>query len=254
MKFKSISKPTKSTWDRIASDYTSYRQLGESMNELVEIPAMKNLVGNVENLIVLDAGCGFGEYSSWAKEQGAKEVVGIDISEKMIKLAKENAEKEGVEVKFFQGDLSDLAGFGDGYFDLIMSSIVVGYFGDLEKYFSEFARVLKKGGRFIFSDVHPMQDSGEMVEVGGRKVLQITSYAPARPIKGHIKSLGGEAHEVDAYYRPLSDYSLALKDTGFLIEAIVEPGPDPKLKEVAPEKFELFSRIPLFVLIKAVKK
>lgn len=185
-KFKSISKETKEIWEKVAKEYTTYRESGSSANELIEIPAMKQLVGDVKGLRVLDAGCGYGYYSIWAKKEGAKEVVGVDISERMIKMAKEKARKEGLEINFIQGDLANLGMFENSCFDLIMCSIVVSYFGNLVRYFSEFARILRKGGVFVFSEVHPMRSAGYWTKIKGKKVLAVTSLH-AGPLRRNQK-------------------------------------------------------------------
>ncbi len=251
--FKDI---TKSTWDKITKDYINFRKSGESMNELIEIPAMKELVGNLKGLKVLDAGCGFGDYSFWAFEQGVKEVVGVDISDKMINAAKERSQKKGVNIEFIQSDLSDLGVFNDNYFDLIMSSIVISYFDDLNKYFKEFARVLKKKGRFVFSDVHPIRLSGWIEKDRGKYILQIKNYLDARKVETSDlwKNEKGEYEVIRSYYYPLSDIIRALKNTGFLIEDINEPKPLKRMKSVLPKKYSRLCQIPLFILISAIKK
>lgn len=60
---------------------------------------MLSLIGDVKHKRVLDAGCGYGFYSILLAKRGAM-VTGIDISEKMIALAKNNAEKASVECQF----------------------------------------------------------------------------------------------------------------------------------------------------------
>lgn len=254
-KYRTISAITKDTWEEIAEDYHRHRTSGTSMNELIEIPAMKKLVGGVSGLTVLDAGCGYGHYAIWAKRQGAKKVIGMDISEKMIEMAREKTKEKKAEVDFIQGDLFNLNQFKDGYFDLIMSSIVVSYFGDLVKYFSEFARVLKRKGIFVFSEVHPMRTAGKFVAVKKKKVLQVSNYMPAHFEKdeGHWRDEKGKLVPINFYHYPLSDFSQALKRSGFLIEKIVEPRPIKKMKKILPEKYERLSRIPLFILIRARK-
>jgi 2-polyprenyl-3-methyl-5-hydroxy-6-metoxy-1,4-benzoquinol methylase len=113
-------------WNRLAETYQAFRRESGTYNELVEIPAMLSLIGNVRNKKLLDAGCGYGYYSILLAKQGAT-VTGIDISAKMIELAKNNAEKASVSCQFFVCDMQDLSMFASSTFDMVISSIVVGY-------------------------------------------------------------------------------------------------------------------------------
>lgn len=70
--------------------------LGSAM--LVEVPYILELMGDVRGKRVLDAGCGGGFYSIWLSEQGA-EVLGIDGSRKMIKIAKAKASKQSISTR-----------------------------------------------------------------------------------------------------------------------------------------------------------
>ena len=49
--------------DEVAEIYYHFRKKGGTYNDLIEIPAMKKLIGNVKGEKILDAGCGFGYYS-----------------------------------------------------------------------------------------------------------------------------------------------------------------------------------------------
>tara|TARA_B100001971_G_C17938125_1_gene406229 strand:- start:96 stop:527 length:432 start_codon:yes stop_codon:yes gene_type:complete len=119
---------------------------------------MLELIGDVDGKTVLDAGCGSGFYSISLAEQGAI-VSGIDVSENMIDLAKKNSDLLSADCKFFDGNIQDLSIFESNIFDLVTSSIVVGYVDDMEKTFSEVHRVLKPNGIFTFSENHPILTS-----------------------------------------------------------------------------------------------
>lgn len=76
--------------ERTAKEYYTFRMKGGTANDLVEIPAMKKLIGEVSGKKVIDCGCGFGIYSIHCAEQGAV-VTALDISDTMIQLAKQKA-------------------------------------------------------------------------------------------------------------------------------------------------------------------
>jgi trans-aconitate methyltransferase len=102
---------------------------------------------------VLDAGCGPGTNGRWLIEQGAREIVGIDASPKMIEIA----EREAVpNMTLSVADLSYPLDFlVDGSFDLVFASLVVHYIEDIGALFAEFVRLLHPGGWLVFSTHHP---------------------------------------------------------------------------------------------------
>jgi len=103
---------------------------------------------------VLDVGCGVGITTYYmAKEYGCK-VVGIDISEMMVKRSKERAKRKGVEdrVEFRVADAQDLP-FKNNLFDAVVSESVNAFMEDKQKAVNEYKRVIKPGGYVGFNEV-----------------------------------------------------------------------------------------------------
>ncbi len=104
---------------------------------------------------VLDLGSGAGLDAMIAAplvgERG--NVLGVDLAPSMVVKAKENAIAVGVENTFFQeGDIEALP-LQDHSVDVVISNCTLNLVPDKEKAYSEIARVLRPGGRFIISDV-----------------------------------------------------------------------------------------------------
>ncbi len=99
--------------------------------------------------IVLDYGCGNGIHSFFPIEVGAEKVVGVDLSEKSLDIARKKAKEKGVEdkIEFLVMDCEKME-FTDNYFDIILDG---GTFSslDLNKALPELARVLKPRGYLI---------------------------------------------------------------------------------------------------------
>ena len=104
---------------------------------------------------VVDLGSGAGNDAfvarSIAGEKGS--VIGIDFTEKMIELAKINAEKLGYKnVEFRQGDIENMPLAGN-IADVVLSNCVLNLVPNKKQAFAETFRILKKGGHFSVSDI-----------------------------------------------------------------------------------------------------
>ena len=80
--------------------------------------------------------------------------VGVDVSEGMLEKARTNATKLGIaNVKFIQSDLETIP-LDDNVADLVISNCTINHISDKQKVWNEVYRILKKGGRFVVSDIY----------------------------------------------------------------------------------------------------
>lgn len=108
-----------------------------------------------EGDIVLDfgSGAGFDAFLAVKKTGANGKVIGIDMTEKMIEKARDNARKYGYKnVEFKLGDIENIP-IEDNFADVIISNCVINLSPDKDKVFSEAYRVLKKGGGMYLSDI-----------------------------------------------------------------------------------------------------
>jgi ubiquinone/menaquinone biosynthesis C-methylase UbiE len=140
--------------------------IGYSMEEIRDLPSnvsefslgCGNPVGLSdikEGEIVLDIGAGGGlDVFLASKKVGPKgKVIGLDMTEQMVKRARQNARKGDYNnVEFKLGDAEDIP-IKDSSIDLVMSNCVVNLAPDKGKVYKEIYRVLKPEGRFVISDL-----------------------------------------------------------------------------------------------------
>jgi len=211
-------------------------------NAYYERPATLSLLPDVEGKHVLDAGCGPGVYTEWLVEHGAARVVALDVSPSMLAFARERL---GGRAEIIRADLAEPFDFLEpSSFDIVLSALALDYVEDWSRVFREFHRVLCVPGILVFSIGHPFTDfllhpSGDYFDT------ELVEY----PWTGF-----GTPITMPSYRRPMSAVVGPLLEAGFALERLLEPIPTQRFKEEAPEDYEVLSRRPSFLCIRAVKR
>jgi SAM-dependent methyltransferase len=91
---------------------------------------------------ILEVGCGWGELAEWVGRETGVEVVAVDLSPRMVALARES----GVQAQV--GDVQELP-FADGEFDVAIAAWMLYHVPDLDRGIAELARILRPGGRLV---------------------------------------------------------------------------------------------------------
>lgn len=155
-----------------------------------------------EGKYVLDVGCGVGVTPCYLAKQHGCDVVGLDVSQKMIERSRERARKEGVEdsAQFRVADARALP-FKDARFDVVVVESVTAFVQEKGRALSECARVMKAGGFVGLNEATWLKlPSPEMVEyLAG---LYIEALAPdgwVELLKGvGLQEVVFRAHNVSA--------------------------------------------------------
>jgi len=91
---------------------------------------------------ILEVGCGWGELAEWLGRETGAEVVAVDLSPRMVELARER----GVDASV--ADVQELP-FADGEFDVVVAAWMLYHVPDLDRGIAELARVLRPGGTLV---------------------------------------------------------------------------------------------------------
>ena len=177
------------------------------------------LLGDVRGRDVLEVGCGAAQCARWLVGEGAQ-VTAFDVSYGQLVQARRLDERTGVEVsRLVQADAQALP-FRAEVFDVVVSAFGgIPFVADSARAMSEIARVLRPGGRLVFSVTHPTRwafpdDPGP----GGLTVRQ--SYFDRTPYVEVDQT--GTASYVE-HHRTLGDRIRELVSAALVLEDLIEP-------------------------------
>jgi SAM-dependent methyltransferase len=161
--------PNQALWEK--GDFT---RIAASMRESGE--ALVASLGVGKGLKVLDLGCGDGTTALPAAERGA-DVLGVDIARNLVEAGNRRARDKGLgNIRFQQGDGTDLAGLPDRSFDLVVSIFGVMFAPKPFDAAREMVRVTRPGGRIVMGNWIPNDPT--LVA----QILKIAAaYAPPPP-------------------------------------------------------------------------
>lgn len=242
-------KKAKNLYDYVAEHYHRFRTKdnprGWFYNEMLEMPATLELLGNVKGKKILDFGCGSGIYAKLLTKKGAK-IKGFDISPEMIKIARQENPELDLRV-------------GSGYkfpfkekFDVVLASLVVHYLDNWNKMLKEVRRVLKKEGYFIFSTGNPVSEVIEKIPCKGERlrVLGKKDYFNVKTIGGIWNIDKKEKLKVFSFHRTYESIIKTLVKHGFEIIDYKDCKPLEKARKIFPEEYKLNSKMPYFCVWK----
>jgi len=200
-------------YDDIAEKY-SFRE--DPIRDYVSIPSFLEVLGNINGKTVLDVGCGSGFITRKIKLLGAKKVVGIDISQEMIKLAIKTENENPLGIKYFVKDIKK-AGIIEE-FDIITAGFLLHYSknkNELKKMCKSIFGNLKEGGRFVTINLNPDNPLSNNKKYGAI----ITGQNPLKEgDKIKVTHFDENDNEIFSFYNfhwLRNTYEKALIDSGF---------------------------------------
>jgi ubiquinone/menaquinone biosynthesis C-methylase UbiE len=144
-------------YDPIAESYK--RSKLQPWRTHIEAFTLLQLIGDPTGLAVLDVACGEGFYTRLLRQRGATRVVGVDLSQGMVDLARRQEAEQKLGITYLLGDARQLPFTAE--YDLAVAAYLLNYARDREELramCAGIARSLKPGGRFITVNSNPGLD------------------------------------------------------------------------------------------------
>lgn len=217
----------------------SFGDEGDMIRKYLLNAALFGLLGDVNNKLILDAGCGQGYLSRLLARKGAL-VTGIEPAGVWYTYALHREQAEPLGIRYLQADLS-LWEPEEETFDYVVANMV---FMDIPDYFAALQNcvmALKRGGGLIFSLLHPcFEESGSTWE--GKGFVEVEEYFSERVVAqryGHF------------FHRTLGKYLNSVIQAGCSIQQIVEP----RMDEAVAIRYraERYTHVPGYLVIFARK-
>lgn len=233
--------------------FEQYSRMSRSVQGLQgagEWHVLKPLLPDFGGKRVLDLGCGFGWHCRYAVEQGARQVTGIDLSQKMIGEARKRNADPRIEYRRMAIEEFD---FPEASYDAVISSLTFHYlesFGDICR---KIHRTLTPGGAFVFSCEHPV-----FTAYGSQDWHRDAEGKPLHwPVDRYFTEGRREAtflgEPVVKYHRTLTTYLGELLRAGFEITGFAEPEPPAEMLDTVEGMRDELRR-PMMLLVAARKK
>jgi 2-polyprenyl-3-methyl-5-hydroxy-6-metoxy-1,4-benzoquinol methylase len=237
--FRHLNTDAREAWELLAGWWDAATGEADEFHRKLVIPATDRLLELQPSERVLEMACGNGGYARHLAAQGA-EVVAFDASRRFIELARQRAAEGAERISYRHIDATDreaLLALGERGYDAAVCKMALMDMAEIRPLLSALARLLKLGGRFVFSVTHPAfnstgaslwleegtSEAGELVVSGGVKVVR---YLEPEARRGVAKP--GQPHPQYYFHRPISLLLNLGFEAGFVLDGIEEPAFGPE--------------------------
>jgi len=226
--------------------YSRLRRSIEGLDGAAEWPTLRAMLPDMRGLRVVDLGCGMGWFCRWAREAGAAEVLGLDLSARMLEQARATTSDPAIAY-----EIADLANLDlpPGAFDLAYSSLAFHYVADGARLYQAAGRGLASGGRLVFSTEHPIYTAPTrpawVTGEDGETIWPLNRYQMEGP-----RVTDWLAPGVIKHHRTLATTLNLVIGAGFVVDRIEEFRPS--AEEVAAQAtLAIELERPMFLLVSA---
>jgi toxoflavin synthase len=246
---------TKKIYDENASSWL--RLEPSSLSDFTARPKVFDACGDVTNLSILDIGCGEGYCARELKRRGAGKYTGIDLSEEMIKAAKQRDLIDQYGIEYTAMDINNYS--SSSTYNLCIAVFLFNYLtvNEMQQVMTKVYEFLSENGTFIFSIPHPFfpflpKDTKAPFYFDSKNKNYFTHIDDK--FEGEIWKQNGEPLHVQCIHKTFSDYFDSLNKAGFTkLPLIEELTVDDTLIKHNPNFFSPLKHMPLHALFKIQK-
>lgn len=222
-------------WEQLADDWDE--RMGDTDNQYhreIIRPATLKLLNPHSGEYILDAACGNGNFSRFMAGMGVK-VTAFDFSPTLIEHAKRRCRKYAHLIDFHVADATQYTDLiqlqPNTPFDKAVSNMAVMDIPDISPLMRAVYEMLKPGGIFVFSGVHPcfqtpnMRKFTEINDYTGQPFTRmgIQTYEYIHPKQHEVTALARNGKRILHFHRPLSLILNTCFEAGFMLDGIEEP-------------------------------
>jgi 2-polyprenyl-3-methyl-5-hydroxy-6-metoxy-1,4-benzoquinol methylase len=224
-------------WNQNAAFWDTRMGEGNDFVEVLEWPAIERLLALRSGERILDVACGNGLTSRRLAAMGAQ-VVAFDFAEEMIAHAIERTtalspagHAERIQYRVLDAtDEAALLALGEGQFDAALSNMALFDMAEIGPLVRALPRLLRPGGRFVFSVLHPCFNSPHMAlagEVEDREgdiltVYSVKVFRYMTPTVTHAAAIRGQPKLQLVFHRPLQVLFGTFFEAGFVLDGLEE--------------------------------
>jgi len=215
----------KAEWDKVAEWWnTEAGDVGVWHQQNDIDPVIFKIIGDVKNRRVLEIGCGNGYFSRFLAKRGAH-VTGVDLSDRLLKFAIAREKANPLGIKYLTRDAANLYDLKSKSFDIVVANMSLMDIANAKGAIKEVSRVLKRGGRFIFSITHPVfcdfRQQWVIIREGGKKYFARATgkYLSSSVEKRTLWASGIKATE---YHRSVETYFGYLRSANLFVSDFKE--------------------------------
>lgn len=227
-----FNQETREAWDCNAAFWDQRMEEGNDFVEVLIWPSTERLLALQEGERILDIACGNGLYARKLAAMGAQ-VVAFDFSEEMISHAVARTKDDLDRIQYHVLDATDesaLLNLGEGKYDAALCNMALFDIADIRPIMRSLPQLLRPGGRFVFSVLHPCFNSPHMqmvAELEDREGQVVTVYSVKifgylSPTVRHAVAIRGQSKPQLLFHRPLQDLLHEGFQAGFVLDGFEE--------------------------------
>ncbi len=216
-----------------------------------------HLLGDLTGLSVLDMACGEGHYTRKLKQRGAEHVVGVDLSESMIELAREQEVRQPLGVKYVCLDAAEFTPVEP--FDVVAAAYLLNYARTPAQLFDmarAVSRSLKPGGRFVSVNDNVWQPASAFRSAAQYGIVKELDGDLVEGAAIHYTlALNGQSVRFDNYYLSPKTYERVLREAGLGVVRWHEPRLSPAGEaEFGRDYWQAFLGQPPVIFLECVRR